>query len=38
MVEGDVLEMPLRLPAPSVDVREAVETSRKVDVSKLEIL
>jgi len=38
MVEGDVLEMPLRLPAPSVDVREAAETSRKVDVSKLEIL
>jgi o-succinylbenzoate synthase len=38
MVEGDVLETSLRLPAPGVDVREAAETSRKVDVSKLEIL
>jgi len=38
MVEGDVLETPLGLPAPSVDVREAAETSRKVDVSRLEIL
>jgi o-succinylbenzoate synthase len=38
MVEGDVLEMPLRLPAPSLDVREAAETSRRVEVSMLEIL
>jgi O-succinylbenzoate synthase len=38
MLEGDVLETSLRLPAPGVDVREAAETSRKVDVSKLEIL
>jgi hypothetical protein len=38
MVEGDVLEMPLRLPAPGVDVREAVESSCKVDVGRLESL
>jgi len=38
MVEGDVLETPLRLPAPSVDVREAAEASRKVDVGRLERL
>jgi O-succinylbenzoate synthase len=37
-MEGDVLETPLRLPAPSVDVREAAETSRKVDVRGLEKL
>jgi o-succinylbenzoate synthase len=38
MVEGDVLEMPLRLPAPGVDVREAAESSCKVDVGRLESL
>ena len=37
-MEGDVLQTPLRLPAPSVDVREAAETSRKVDVRGLEKL
>ena len=38
MVEGDVLETPLRLPAPSVDVREAAEASCTVDVGRLERL
>jgi hypothetical protein len=36
MVEGDVLETPLRLPAPSVDVRETAEASCTVDVGRLE--
>jgi o-succinylbenzoate synthase len=38
MVEGDVLETPLRLPAPGVNVREAAEASRKGDVGRLERL
>jgi O-succinylbenzoate synthase len=31
----DVIEAPLPLPAPSVDVREAVEAARAVDVGRL---
>jgi O-succinylbenzoate synthase len=38
MVEGDVIETPLRLPAPSVDVRETAEASCTVDVGRLERL
>jgi O-succinylbenzoate synthase len=37
-VEGDVLETPLRLPAPSVDVGGAAEASRTVDVRGLQKL
>ena len=35
---GDVLDMPLALPAPRVDVGETMNASRKVDVSKLQEL
>lgn len=35
---GDVLETPLGLPAPSVDVARAVEASRRVEVRTLERL
>jgi len=35
---GDVLEMPLNLPAPSVDAKEAADASRAVDVRRLERL
>jgi len=38
MMAEDVLEAPLNLPAPSVDVRETVDASRTVDVRKLESL
>ena len=38
MLAGDVLETPLRLPAPSVDVGQAAEASRRVDVGTLEQL
>jgi len=34
----DVLETPLNLPAPSVDVRKATDASRTIDVRKLERL
>jgi O-succinylbenzoate synthase len=33
---GDVTEAPLPLPAPTVDVRRAMEAARKVDVRRLE--
>jgi O-succinylbenzoate synthase len=33
---GDVLQTPLPLPSPSVDVRRTVEASRTVDVGKLQ--
>jgi O-succinylbenzoate synthase len=32
----DVIEVPLSLPAPTVDVRETMEAARKVDVVRLE--
>ncbi|CAA9420938.1 MAG: O-succinylbenzoate synthase [uncultured Rubrobacteraceae bacterium] len=32
----DVIEVPLQLPAPTMDVREAMEAARKVDVARLE--
>src|SRR5215210_975057 len=35
MVEGDVLATPLGLPASSVDVREAADAARTVDVRRL---
>ena len=34
----DVLETPLDLPAPEVDVRETTDASRTVDVRRLERL
>ena len=34
----DVLETPLNLPAPGVDIREAVDASRTIDVRRLERL
>jgi O-succinylbenzoate synthase len=33
---GDVLEAPLGLPAPSVDVGQTAEASRRIDVGRLE--
>jgi len=38
MIAADVLETPLRLPAPSVDVAETTDASRRVDVRRLERL
>jgi O-succinylbenzoate synthase len=38
MMAEDVLETPLNLPAPNVDVRETTDASRTVDVRKLERL
>jgi o-succinylbenzoate synthase len=38
MLSGDVLETPLDLPSPSVDVAGATEASRTVDVRRLERL
>jgi hypothetical protein len=32
----DVIEAPLPLPAPAVDVRETMEAARKVDAGRLE--
>jgi O-succinylbenzoate synthase len=36
VLAGDVIEVPLPLPAPTVDVREAVEAARMVDVGRLQ--
>lgn len=36
MLAEDVIEVPLDLPAPFVDVRRAAEAARRVDVRKLE--
>ncbi|MBA2715014.1 MAG: o-succinylbenzoate synthase [Rubrobacteraceae bacterium] len=38
MLAGDVLETPLELPAPSVDVAATTDASRRVDVRRLERL
>jgi o-succinylbenzoate synthase len=38
MLEEDVIETPIGLPAPNVDVGETMEASRKVDVRRLERL
>jgi O-succinylbenzoate synthase len=37
-IAEDVLETPLKLPAPSVDVRETADASRTIDVRRLERL